>query len=91
MAEVAELSCREVVELVTEYLEGALPPDVRRRFEQHLAGCDGCTAYLEQMRETIRVVGALSEESIDPAARAELVRAFRGWRAGAARDAATEA
>ena len=77
------LSCREVVELVTEYLEGALPPDVRRRFEEHLAGCDGCTAYLEQMRETIRVVGALSEEHLDPAAREELVRAFRDWRGGA--------
>ena len=83
MARSTALSCREVVELVTEYLEGALAPDVRRRFEEHLAGCDGCTAYLEQMRETIRVVGALSEETLDPAAREELVRAFRHWRSAA--------
>jgi anti-sigma factor RsiW len=76
----APISCRELVELVTDYLEGALPRSQRRRFERHLAGCDGCTAYLEQMRLTIEAVGHVSEGSISPSAREELTRAFRDWR-----------
>ena len=77
-----ELTCREFVELVTEYLEGTLPEPDRVRFETHLADCPGCTAYLDQMRQTIRLVGTLSEEAIAPEARDRLLRLFRDWNRG---------
>ena len=73
------LTCQQVVELVTEYLDGVMEPARHARFEAHLAGCDGCTAYLEQMRETIRLTGTLREQQISPGARAALLHAFRGW------------
>ena len=63
------LTCKEVVEIVTDYLEGALSPEDRARFDQHLAVCDGCTNYLEQMRETIRLTGMLSEDQVPAAQR----------------------
>jgi anti-sigma factor RsiW len=75
----ADLSCRELVELVTDYFEGALSRRDRRRFERHIAGCDGCTAYLEQMRTTIRTLGRVSEETISLDARDALLHAFRDW------------
>lgn len=74
------LSCQELVELVTDYVEGTLRRTDRRRFEAHIARCDGCTAYLEQMRETIRLTGRLDVESLPPQAREELLEAFRGWK-----------
>jgi anti-sigma factor RsiW len=74
-----DLACREVVELVTDYLEGALRDRDRERFERHLGGCDGCAAYLEQMRVTLRVAGRIGPEAIDPAFRERLMVAFRGW------------
>lgn len=74
------LSCRELVELVTDYLEGALPEPERARFEAHLADCEGCVAHVEQIRETIAVTGRLGEEDISPAALARLLDAFRAWR-----------
>lgn len=76
------LVCREVVELVTDYLEGVLDPKEHKRFEQHLAGCDGCSAYLEQMRGTLQIAGSLAPEDVDPAMRERLIEAFRGWRSG---------
>jgi anti-sigma factor RsiW len=76
-----DLSCQEVVELVTDYLEDALAPEVRARVERHLDACDGCTSYLDQMRDTIRIVGALREDDLDERLREELVGAFRGWHA----------
>ncbi len=76
------LTCREFVELVTDYLEGALPPEERRRFEEHLSLCDGCDIYLHQMRQTIEALGQLPEESLSPQAQDELLRLFRDWRAG---------
>jgi anti-sigma factor RsiW len=76
------LTCRELVELVTDYVEGALSPPDAVRFEQHLSGCDGCTAYLTQMRETIRLTGTLAEGDLDPRARDALLAAFRDWRQG---------
>lgn len=76
------LSCQELVELVTDYLEGALGAADRARFERHLSGCDGCTAYVEQFRATIRVVGAVTVDDLTPEAEAELLQAFRGWRDG---------
>jgi anti-sigma factor RsiW len=74
------LTCRELVELVTEYLEGALSPRDQRRFEDHIADCPYCTNYLEQMRVTIRTLGRIEEESLSQQARDELLAAFRDWR-----------
>jgi anti-sigma factor RsiW len=75
-----ELTCRELVELVTEYFEGSLPRRERKRFEAHISKCKWCTAYLHQMRETIRTLGVLTEDSIEPEARDELLAAFREWK-----------
>ncbi|HXV56444.1 MAG TPA: zf-HC2 domain-containing protein [Gaiellaceae bacterium] len=77
-----ELACRELVELVTDYLEDRLPPRDRARFEAHLAECEYCEAYVEQMRQTIRVLGRLSEESLSAEARDTLLAAFRDWSRG---------
>ena len=74
------LTCRELVELVTDYFEGALSPTDRTRFEEHASGCTYCQAYLEQMRQTMRLTGKLTEDQIDPHARDELLRAFRKWK-----------
>jgi anti-sigma factor RsiW len=74
-----QLTCQELVELVTDYLEGALPEETRRRFEDHVAGCDGCTNYVEQMRRTIELTGRLSPETLSPDAERTLLEAFRGW------------
>ena len=73
------LVCREVVELMTEYLEGALSSDLRVRFETHLAGCDGCTEYLAQLREQLVMSRRLSERGLDPVYRDRLLAAFRDW------------
>jgi anti-sigma factor RsiW len=75
-----ELTCQELVELVTSYLEGGLSPADRGRFEEHVAGCDGCTNYLEQMRTTIRLTGMLTPESLSEEASSELLSAFKSWR-----------
>jgi hypothetical protein len=78
----AGLTCQELVELVTDYLEGALSPHDRRRFEAHLEGCGGCRAYLEQMRGTILAVGGVGGADLDPAMRERLMDSFRDWRSG---------
>jgi anti-sigma factor RsiW len=75
-----EMTCQELVELVTEFLEGALPQRDRVRFERHIGACKYCTAYLEQMRITIRTLGRLPEESLEPNARDELLETFRDWK-----------
>ena len=75
-----DITCQEMVELVTDYVEGALPEPDRARFEQHLSLCDGCGAYLAQIRETIRMAGMLTEASIPPDAREALLAAFRTWK-----------
>lgn len=74
------LPCQEIVELVTEYLEGALSDDVRRRFEQHISACHGCAAYLEQLRDVRRLLGSLGPDDVSPEAERELGAAFRHWR-----------
>ncbi len=79
---VESMNCKELVELVTEYLEGTLSTAEKRRFEEHLGNCPGCTAYLEQMRRTIRLVGRLTEDDIRQPARHELLNAFRQWKRG---------
>ena len=75
-----ELTCQELVELVTDYLEGALPEGERARFEAHLPRCQGCRNYLAQMRQTIRTVGRLTEESLPAVARQEMLELFRRWK-----------
>ncbi len=77
-----QMSCKELVEVITDYLEGTLPTEDRARFERHLAGCEGCQAYLDQMRQTIAALGHLPQESISPEAETKLLEAFRGWREG---------
>ncbi len=74
------LVCQEFVELVTDYLEGALSRRDRRRLEKHLAACDGCTAYLESVRVTVRTLGELPAEPADPHVREHLLAAFRELR-----------
>jgi anti-sigma factor RsiW len=82
MTDTEAFSCQELVELVTDYLEGALSPADLRRFEEHIATCDGCTEYLRQLRETIRLVGAITREDVSPEAEAELLAVFRSWATG---------
>ena len=78
--DVEQLSCQELVELVTDYLEGALSPDDMERFEEHIGRCTGCAAYLEQIRQTIVLTRRLTPESLSPEAERALLDAFRGWR-----------
>ena len=80
MANAEDLTCAELVELVTDYVEGALPPAERARFEEHLTVCEGCVNYLDQMRTAIALTGRLRSDDLSPEVRAELVAAFRGWR-----------
>lgn len=75
-----DLTCQELVELVTDYLEGTLPLEDRDRFEQHVVLCDGCAYYLDQMRTTIALTGSLTEESITPEAQERLLHVFRDWK-----------
>jgi anti-sigma factor RsiW len=79
MTDTIALSCQEFVELVTDYLEGALEPGDLRRFEAHLAECDGCTGYLEQLRATIRITGTITTDDLSPDAERTLLEAFRDW------------
>jgi len=78
------LSCRELVELVSDYLEGALEPADRSRFEAHIAGCGNCAAYVRQMRETLTLLGNLPADALSAQAEDELRAAFREWKAGTA-------
>jgi predicted anti-sigma-YlaC factor YlaD len=72
------MTCQELVELVTDYLEGALTHEDAARFEEHLAVCPGCETYLEQVRATIAVSGA-SGDVVEPWAISPLLDAFRDW------------
>jgi predicted anti-sigma-YlaC factor YlaD len=74
-----ELTCQELVEIVSDYLEGALSESDQERFDAHLEVCEGCRRYLDQMRTTIRVVGTLTEDDLDPGARDQLLQLFREW------------
>jgi anti-sigma factor RsiW len=80
-APVEQLSCQELVELVTDYLEGALSPDEAARFNEHIGICDGCREYLVQMETTVRFVGRLAPEDLSPEAEQALLGAFRRWNA----------
>jgi anti-sigma factor RsiW len=74
------LTCRELIELITEYFEGALSPPDRSRFEEHVMSCPPCRAYLEQMQQTVRLLGSIPEKTVSPDAEEALVGAFRGWK-----------
>jgi len=79
---VDEITCKEFVEWVTDYLEGTLPATERKRFDAHLAQCSSCPHYLEQIRQTIQTVGYLSDtlDEVTPAARSELLDVFKKWK-----------
>ena len=74
------LSCQELVELVTDYLEGKLSAHDHALFDAHLAVCPGCSTYVEQMRQTIRAVGSLESEPVPEEVLNDLIGLFRGWR-----------
>ena len=74
------MTCRQVVQLLNDYLDNELSPAERARVDEHLSGCDGCTAFLEQLRTSLRAVHGLAEVDVPPALRADLARAFRGWK-----------
>ena len=74
------MTCRELVELVTDYLEGAMPDADRQRLEGHIAGCDGCRDYVEQMRTTIALTGGARPVSLTPEAQRALLAIFRDWK-----------
>jgi anti-sigma factor RsiW len=73
------IRCAELVEVISDYLEGALPPNQRKEVEYHLARCPGCANYVEQMRQTIRLSGKLKEEPIPEDVSSRMVEAFRGF------------
>jgi anti-sigma factor RsiW len=79
---VEPISCQDVVELVTDYLEGELAPDVLARFEHHLTLCEGCVWYVDQIRMTVEAVGRIGEEDVPPETREGLVAAFREFKRG---------
>ncbi len=76
----ADLECRELVELATDYLEGALASDERVRLERHLAACGGCAAFLRQLRAVVRAAGRLADRSLPDGTADRLLAAFLGWR-----------
>jgi anti-sigma factor RsiW len=78
------MTCRELVELVTDYVEGRLDAERHARFEEHLAECPVCVVYVEQFRQTIGELGRLPPESLSPEVEEELLAAFRDWHVGQA-------
>jgi anti-sigma factor RsiW len=76
-----DLTCQQAVDLVTDYLEGALTPRQRRRFEAHLAACVHCPEYLAQMRTTITLAGAITPDDLTPQMQADLIGLYRKWHA----------
>jgi anti-sigma factor RsiW len=78
-----DIACRELIELLTDYLEDALDPATRRAIDAHLRGCDGCTRALEQLRQTIRIAGSLTPEHLETPEREALRSVFLRWREGA--------
>jgi predicted anti-sigma-YlaC factor YlaD len=78
----SSLRCQEVVELVTDYLEGVLLPERQSQVDEHLEGCDGCTNYVEQIRMTIGMLRDLSQKPEFPGTKEELLSLFREWQQG---------
>jgi anti-sigma factor RsiW len=80
---VSTVTCQEVVEVVTAYLEGTMAAEDRAAFEEHLALCDGCDRYLRQMQRTIDLIGHVREESLSDGARQQLLEKFADWKRSA--------
>ena len=76
------LTCKEVVELVTDYLENVLLPGLRKQLEEHVADCPGCTNYIEQVRLTVSMLHQLAQEPVYPETKQELLEVFRNWKQG---------
>ena len=81
MTTVEPLTCQELVELVTDYLEDALPPAERAQFDSHIRDCDPCLTYLHQIRTTLDLLGRLSPQHVDRDAERTLLQVFRTWKA----------
>jgi predicted anti-sigma-YlaC factor YlaD len=75
-----DLTCAEITDLVTEYVEGGLAADKRARFEEHIGFCDSCLTYFDQMRQTVASIGRLDEDDLSPELQQSLLTAFRNWR-----------
>jgi anti-sigma factor RsiW len=86
-ADEMEMACEELVGVLSDYLDGSLPPDDRRRLEAHLEECPYCVNYVVQMKETIDAIGGVSLESLAPERQEEVLEAFCGWRDRSGRDA----
>jgi anti-sigma factor RsiW len=80
MTQLPEMPCQELVEVITDYLDGALGATDRARFEAHLTECDACRDYLDQFRQTIALAGQVESEQLSPQTREQLLAAFRDWR-----------
>ena len=80
MTIMGEISCKELVELASEYIEGILPEAQRARVEAHIEVCQYCSIYVEQMRQTIATLGTLTEDSLDPRTKDDLLHIFRNWK-----------
>jgi anti-sigma factor RsiW len=79
---VDDITCQELTELLTDYLEGAMPPAEAALLEAHLEECEGCTNYLSQMRQTLRTLQRLRADSVEADAPPQLLQAFRAWKRG---------
>ena len=82
MSSTRTLTCQQLTEVLTDYLEGVMPPTDRARFEAHLAVCEGCVTYVDQMRRAIETVRALRPEHVAATAPDELLETFRAWKRG---------
>jgi len=82
MEPLPEMPCRELVEVITDYLEDRLSSVDRQRFEEHLVACEVCRLYVEQFKDTIRTLGRIPEDALSPASKEALLKAFRGFSRG---------
>jgi anti-sigma factor RsiW len=82
MSSMRAITCQELTEVLTDYLEGVMPLEDRARFEAHLAICDGCVTYVDQMRQVIATVHELRTDEVEATAPDDLLEAFRAWRRG---------
>jgi anti-sigma factor RsiW len=77
-----ELTCQQLTEVLTDYFEGAMPPEERARFDAHLELCEGCVNYVSQMRQTIRAARALHPAEVEATVPDDVLDAFRAWKQG---------
>ena len=76
----ASIECQELVEHITDYLEGSLQPELKARIDHHLAGCKDCTEFLRQMRQTVAAARGAEVRKLDVSVKSELLQAFRAER-----------